>query len=115
MSLLDTLWPPVVSPPRNARVIRPLGPDEDETPAEAAERKRRAGAYQRLKRWRAKHAGHRKGETHHRAKLNDVAVARIRELRARDPKLWTLTALADLFGCGLSTVRDICDRTTRPL
>lgn len=61
------------------------------------------------------HTGHRVGEDHHRAKLSDMAVRRMRELRQKDAALWTLSVLAELFGCGLATARDICDYATRPL
>lgn len=115
MSLLDTLLPREIPPPPAARIVQPLGPDEAETPEEAAARKRRADTYQRVKRWRAANPGYRRGENHHRANLSDEAVARMRELRARDPRLWTLKTLAQMFGCGLSTVRDICGHVTRPL
>ena len=65
--------------------------------------------------YRRNHRGYRVGEGHHRAKLPDWAVARMRELREKDPELWTLPALAALYRCGLSTARDICDYATRPL
>lgn len=61
------------------------------------------------------HRGYRVGQDHHHAKLPDWAVARMRELRSKDSALWTLPALADIFRCGLSTARDICDYATRPL
>ena len=61
------------------------------------------------------HTGHRVGQDHHRAKLPDWAVARMRQLRERDSRLWTLPVLAELFHCGLSTARDVCSYATRPL
>lgn len=61
------------------------------------------------------HLGYRVGEDHHRAELPDWAVARMRELREKNPALWTLRALAELYRCALSTVRDICNYGTRPL
>lgn len=61
------------------------------------------------------HTGHRVGECHHRAVLSDISVRRMRELREKDRALWTLPVLAEIFHCGLSTARDICDYATRPL
>jgi hypothetical protein len=63
---------------------------------------------------RRNHLGYRVGEDHQRAQLRDWAVARVRELRERDPTLWTLTALSELFDTPLSTIRDICSYATRP-
>lgn len=53
------------------------------------------------------------GETHHRAKLNDSAVHRMRELRERNPVLWTYAALGEVFRCSEWTVRDMCVGKTR--
>jgi hypothetical protein len=64
---------------------------------------------------RRNHRGYRVGECHHRAKRNDACVARLRELRQKDPELWTLEALAEIFQLPLATVRDWCSYATRPL
>lgn len=57
------------------------------------------------------HTGHRVGQSHHRAKLTDAQVREMRELRERHG--WKYAALALKFGCGESTVRDICTYRTR--
>lgn len=60
------------------------------------------------------HTGHRVGECHHRAKLSDSDVAEMRRLRHEKPWLWSYRALAEYFGCGQSTARDIVNHWTRP-
>lgn len=59
------------------------------------------------------HTGHRVGECHHRAKLSDSDVIEMRQMREAKPWLWSYTALAEYFGCGTSTVRDIVKQKTR--
>ena len=56
--------------------------------------------------------GYRIGEGHHRAKLSDEQVAKIR--RMYRPGIVGYKVLADEFGCGESTVRDIVKQMTRP-
>jgi hypothetical protein len=63
---------------------------------------------------RRNHTGHRVGEFHHRAKLSDADVSEMRRLRESRPYIWSYAALADKFGCGQSTVRDIVKYWTRP-
>lgn len=50
---------------------------------------------------------------HHRAKLSDSDVIEMRQMREAKPWLWSYTALAEYFGCGTSTVRDIVKQKTR--
>jgi hypothetical protein len=52
------------------------------------------------------------GEAHHRAKLSDADVARMR--RMYRPGIVSMPLLAREFGCGVSTVRDIVQYRTRP-
>lgn len=52
---------------------------------------------------------------HHRAKLPDADVKEMRKLRGSKPWLWSYRALAEHFGCGQSTARDIVNYYTRPL
>lgn len=59
---------------------------------------------------RRNHTGHRVGEDHHRAKLTDEQVS---EIRARYPAVRSYRKLAELYGCGESTVRDIVLYRTR--
>lgn len=54
--------------------------------------------------------GWRIGQGHHRAKLTDAQVARMRSLFERGIGY---KALAREFGCSVSTARDICRGTTR--
>lgn len=61
------------------------------------------------------HCGYRVGACHQNAKRPDWAVARMRELRLKNPALWTLPVLAEMFRIGLSTARDWADYATRPL
>lgn len=60
------------------------------------------------------HLGYRVGECHHRAKLPDSDVAEMRRLREEKPWLWSYRSLAEYFGCGQSTARDIVKYWTRP-
>ena len=55
--------------------------------------------------------GHRCGESHQRAKLTDAQVIEMRRLHASGELGYR--KLASLFGCGQSTVRDICTYRTR--
>ena len=62
---------------------------------------------------RRNHTGHRMGEHHQRAKLTDAQVA---EIRAKyRPYRRGYRQLAREYGCGESTIRDICQYRTRPL
>jgi len=61
---------------------------------------------------RRNHTGHRMGEHHHRAKLTDSQVAEIR--RKHMPYVYGYGRLAKEYGCGESTIRDICTYRTRP-
>lgn len=56
------------------------------------------------------HTGHRIGASHHRAKLTTDQVARIRDDREQG---LSYSQLAQKYGCGLSTARDICKYWTR--
>ena len=51
------------------------------------------------------------GESHYRARLSDEEVREMRELHRRAGKGYML--LAAIFGCGVSTARDICTLRTR--
>lgn len=53
------------------------------------------------------------GEQHHNAKLSDEDVDEMRKKREEQPWLWSYQALADEYGCGVSTARDICTYRTR--
>ena len=62
------------------------------------------------------HTGHRCGERHHRAKLTDSQVREMRTIYAE----WKVkrlrrgySTLAAMFGCGVSTARDIITLRTR--
>ena len=62
------------------------------------------------------HMGYRVGECHHRAKLTDAQVKDMRQLYTE----WKnaggrkgYCALAEMFECGISTVRDIVKHRTR--
>lgn len=57
------------------------------------------------------HTGHRAGQSHPRAKLTDEQVKAIR--KAYKPYVVGYEMLARQFGCGVSTVRDICTYRTR--
>ena len=59
------------------------------------------------------HLGYRVGECHQKAKLPDADVREMRRLREERPWLWSYRALADEFGCGQSTARDIVNYQTR--
>jgi hypothetical protein len=48
-----------------------------------------------------------------RARLSDSEVADMRAKRSERPWLWSYRALAEWFGCGQSTVRDIVLLRTR--
>jgi hypothetical protein len=55
---------------------------------------------------------HPHGEMHYRARLSDAQVREMRELHLRAGKGYE--SLAQIFGCGTSTARDICTgRTSR--
>lgn len=54
--------------------------------------------------------GHRTGQSHGRAELTDEQVERMRVLNEYG---WGYKTLAWLFGCGISTARDICTYRTR--
>ncbi|WP_374356218.1 hypothetical protein [Chitinimonas sp.] len=58
------------------------------------------------------HTNHRIGASHPRAKLTDQQVAEIRRLHNSAAGVGYQT-LAKRFGCGTSTVRDICTYRTR--
>ena len=53
------------------------------------------------------------GQDHHNARLTDAQVIDMRHKRESKPWLWSYRALADFFGCGESTARDIVCRYTR--
>jgi DNA invertase Pin-like site-specific DNA recombinase len=57
------------------------------------------------------HTGHRVGQDHHRAKLSDEQVAKIR--RMYKYRVVGYDVLAREFGCGASTIRDIVQYRTR--
>ncbi len=59
--------------------------------------------------------GHRLGEWHHRAKLADADVKKMRALhRPENPaEAMGYASLGQAFGCGTSTARDICTFRTR--
>lgn len=61
---------------------------------------------------RRNHTGHRCGECHQHAKLSDAQVAEIR--RKHTPYVCGYRKLAKEYGCGQSTIRDICTYRTRP-
>lgn len=60
---------------------------------------------------RRNHIGHRVGEFHHRAKLTDEQVKR---MRSAHEKGLGYRKLSGIFQCGQSTVRDIVTYRTRP-
>jgi len=62
---------------------------------------------------RRNHTGHRIGEWHQRAKLTDAQVRAIRDDYAAGRGGYL--TLARQYGCGASTVRDICTYRTRML
>lgn len=53
------------------------------------------------------------GKDHHNAKLTSEQVEQMRQLRDDQPSIWSYQALADKFGCGASTARDIVQYRTR--
>lgn len=53
------------------------------------------------------------GEDHQRAKLTDKQVREMRGLNTQDCAPLGYRVLAKRFGCGQSTVRDICTYRTR--
>ena len=55
--------------------------------------------------------GYRVGESHQRAKLSDAEVRAMRAMHL--PYVRGYETLARIFGCGVSTARDICTRRTR--
>lgn len=55
----------------------------------------------------------RLGSAHHNARLSDADVKEMRLLRETKPWLWSYRALAEHFGCGESTARDIVCYYTR--
>jgi hypothetical protein len=54
---------------------------------------------------------HPHGESHYRARLSDAEVREMRDLHLRARKGYE--SLAQIFGCGTSTARDICTGRTR--
>ena len=58
------------------------------------------------------HGGWRVGESHPRSKLTTAQVWEIRKLHSEGV---SYAALADLFKCGVSTVRDIVKYETRSM
>lgn len=58
------------------------------------------------------HLNYRVGQDHHRAKLSDEQVAKIR--RMYRPRIVGYETLAREFNCGASTIRDIVTYRTRP-
>lgn len=56
-------------------------------------------------------SGHRAGAHHQRAKLSTEQVKEMRELR--EIKGLSYSQLARMFGCGISTARDIVNYYTR--
>jgi len=62
---------------------------------------------------RRNHTGHRVGEGHHRAKLSDADVGRMRAMYR--PYVFGMVRLARFFCVPVSTVRDIVTYATRPL
>ncbi len=59
------------------------------------------------------HQGYRCGECHQRAKLTDAQVHEMRFLKLNYG--WSYRKLAQHFGCGESTARDITTYRTRPI
>ncbi len=55
--------------------------------------------------------GYRIGQSHQRAKLTDTQVIEMRQLNESGKAGYR--KLAQLFGCGQSTARDICTYRTR--
>lgn len=49
---------------------------------------------------------------HHRAKLTDEQVIKIRKLHAKNPKLWHPNRLAEFFGVSGGTIRPILEGRT---
>lgn len=66
-----------------------------------------------MKTIRRNHTGHRVGEDHQRATLSDEQVREMRRLHTRPTERLGYRALAQRFGCGQSTARDICTYRTR--
>jgi len=60
---------------------------------------------------RRNHTGHRVGESHQRAKLTDEQIKQMREMYV--PGKVGYETLAQRFGCGVSTARDIITMRTR--
>lgn len=58
------------------------------------------------------HLGYRIGEGHHRAKLTDEQVAKMR--RMYRPRIVGYATLAREFGCSEATAADIVNYRTRP-
>lgn len=56
-------------------------------------------------------SGHRAGASHHRARLTTAEVKEMRWLREHDGMSYS--KLAERFGCGVSTARDIVTYRTR--
>lgn len=50
------------------------------------------------------------GESHHRAKLTD---AQVRQIRIHQSEGLSYGKLSKIYGCGESTIRDICTYRTR--
>ena len=66
-----------------------------------------------MKTIRRNHTGHRVGEDHQHAALTDEQVRAIRAKHKTRKHGFGYGALAKEFGCGESTVRDICTYRTR--
>lgn len=61
-------------------------------------------------------SGHRCGESHHKTKLSDAQVKSMRNTYAKwqdEEKRMGYESLAKLYGCGVSTARDIVTYRTR--
>jgi hypothetical protein len=53
------------------------------------------------------------GQAHHRAKVSDETVRRMRYMRER--RGMSYRQIGQAVGCSMWTARDICDYRTRPL
>ena len=56
-------------------------------------------------------SGHRCGQSHYKAKFSDEIVRKIRSEYL--PYVRSYEVLARKYGCGISTIRDICTYRTR--
>jgi hypothetical protein len=102
---------------RERAIVRYCLPDGDDVrvPANLLERLPSGRAPSRPRRRTASttrpRGRHPHGETHYRARLSDAEVREMRELHQRARKGYE--SLAQIFGCGTSTARDICTGRTR--